>query len=609
MENIIIGTAGHIDHGKTSIIKALSGYEGDSTKEEKQRGITIDLSFSNLKNDEKNISFIDVPGHKNLIKTMICGAFSFDAVMFIVDVNEGLMPQSLEHLEILNFLGVSQCLVVLSKVDLADENIIKNQIMQVKNAFKNYHNLNLIDILKTSIHDEKSIQNLQEKLFNIKEIDKENNGVFRYFCDRVFSLKGIGIITTGTLISGQIFVNEKVFIYESKKEAIVRNIQTHNQSIESANKKQRVALNLNTTNNFIKKGFMISKKGYFRGFYEIEGYVKCFLDEKITHNLEVLFLLSSKQVNAKIFIIKQISANEAFIKVKFKEEIFACFEDKFVLLFNNKIYAGGIVLNPIIDRLKKSIKVSLLEALHEKNLKQAFLILANAHKKGFGLLSSYQRFCLDYEEALLIAQDIDIFIDEHDKVLYPKEVFADVKNIILSILKKNQNALISPNSINNKTSWISNKLATKILNDLINEKTLVFENGIYFSSQRDISQIKSNLKKEIYEKIISYNFTPPAPYHIYDEFEIDRSEGDKIFKDLSNNKQITRLAHNLFISTNALDIMIENLKQMIKKDGKINVQSVKNKFNFSRKYALCFLEHLDKDKNIKNENNQRMFKT
>ncbi len=118
MSNIIIGTAGHIDHGKTSLIKALNGYEGDETKEEKQRGITIDLSFSNLKRAQQNIAFIDVPGHEKLVKNMIAGAFSFDCVMLVVAANEGIMPQTVEHIEIMSLLGVKELIVAITKKDL-----------------------------------------------------------------------------------------------------------------------------------------------------------------------------------------------------------------------------------------------------------------------------------------------------------------------------------------------------------------------------------------------------------------------------------------------------------------------------------------------------------
>ena len=131
-KHIIVGTAGHIDHGKTSLIKALSGFDGDTLKEEKKRGITIDLSFSNLTNEDTNVAFIDVPGHEKLVKNMIAGAFGFDAAMVCIDAKEGIMPQTNEHLEILNLLGVGYIIVALTKSDLVDKKQIKTQIENIK---------------------------------------------------------------------------------------------------------------------------------------------------------------------------------------------------------------------------------------------------------------------------------------------------------------------------------------------------------------------------------------------------------------------------------------------------------------------------------------------
>jgi len=132
MSSIIIGTCGHIDHGKTSIVKALNGFEGDTLKEEKERGITIDLSFSNLSNGEKNIAFIDVPGHEKLVKNMISGAFGFDSVMIVVSAAEGIMPQTVEHLEILKLLGIKDAILVISKKDLVEEEELASKILEIQ---------------------------------------------------------------------------------------------------------------------------------------------------------------------------------------------------------------------------------------------------------------------------------------------------------------------------------------------------------------------------------------------------------------------------------------------------------------------------------------------
>jgi selenocysteine-specific elongation factor len=173
MANIIIGTAGHIDHGKTALIHALNGFEGDSTNEEKQRGITIDLSFSNLSFGQRNIAFIDVPGHEKLIKNMIAGAFGFDYVMLVISAKEGIMPQTIEHIQILELLGVKNLIIVITKKDLVDENFLEEQEKSILDYLKSY-NFDIKFIKRVSVYDENSINDLKNALFSINSNQKES---------------------------------------------------------------------------------------------------------------------------------------------------------------------------------------------------------------------------------------------------------------------------------------------------------------------------------------------------------------------------------------------------------------------------------------------------
>ena len=216
MSNIIIGTAGHIDHGKTALIRALNGFEGDSTNEEKQRGITIDLSFSNLTRAERNIAFIDVPGHEKLIKNMIAGAFGFDYVMLVVSAKEGLMPQTIEHIEILSLLGIKNLILVITKKDLVDEKMLKKQEAKIV-EFLNEFEFNIKFIKAVSIYDEKSIEDLKNTLFTISNSTKNEENFFRFYVDRVFSVKGSGTVVTGTVLGKKIELEEKVFISHLQK--------------------------------------------------------------------------------------------------------------------------------------------------------------------------------------------------------------------------------------------------------------------------------------------------------------------------------------------------------------------------------------------------------
>ncbi|MGB9801617.1 MAG: GTP-binding protein, partial [Arcobacter sp.] len=221
MSNIIIGTAGHIDHGKTALIKALNGFEGDDTNEEKQRGITIDLSFSNLTRGQQNIAFIDVPGHEKLVKNMIAGAFGFDYVMLVVSAVEGIKPQTVEHIEIINLLGLKELIVILTKKDLVSPEELalkKEQILMFLGTF----DFEIKFVSEVSIYDESSIEKLKNQLFTINNSIKQEENFFRFYVDRVFSPKGIGTVVTGTVLGKKVELNEKVFISEIQKETKIK---------------------------------------------------------------------------------------------------------------------------------------------------------------------------------------------------------------------------------------------------------------------------------------------------------------------------------------------------------------------------------------------------
>ncbi|EAL0948348.1 GTP-binding protein, partial [Campylobacter coli] len=254
MKSLLIGTAGHIDHGKTSLIKAINGFEGDSLKEEKERQITINLSFSNLNYKQKHLSFIDVPGHKDLVKTMISGAFGFSACLFVVDINEGLKEQSIEHLEVLELLGVKDIILVLSKCDLCENP--KEQEQKILNSLEFIP----MKVFHTSIKDQESIERLKNYLLNLECKNANANLVFRYYIDRVFSLKGIGTIVTGSLNEGKISLNEKIICLDNQKELVVKNIQNHESNFAEISAFNRVALSLNCDYKELKKGYVLSKK-------------------------------------------------------------------------------------------------------------------------------------------------------------------------------------------------------------------------------------------------------------------------------------------------------------------------------------------------------------
>ena len=607
MSNIIIGTAGHIDHGKTALIRALNGFEGDSTNEEKQRGITIDLSFSNLTRAERNIAFIDVPGHEKLIKNMIAGAFGFDYVMLVVSSKEGLMPQTIEHIEILSLLGIKNLILVITKKDLVDEKTLKEQEDKIV-EFLNEFEFNIKFIKAVSIYDEKSIEDLKNTLFTISNSTKNEENFFRFYVDRVFSVKGSGTVVTGTVLGKKIELEEKVFIPHLQKETKIKNIQVHNQNAIEANISSRAALNLSSVDiNSLQRGDIITKKGFLRGFDTIDISFKCLKNKKLNHNQIYTLFIGAKKIDVKVLLFDSLtSLEDGFATLKMDEKIFTVFGEKVILRSANDTICGGVILNPIYDPMNKNQKRDLLKNLYKKDFKNAFKILLEAHKRGLGVVSSTQRFALSHDESLEFANSLeDVFVDKKELVIYPIKTKDEIVEFIKNIYIKNSYALLSSSSINLRVPWASIEFINSALDDLVQNGFLVKEGQLYKNAN-----IKEDITKELenifLERLKSEDITPTAPYNIYDDLDIDRKLGDDILKSLTAKKDVIRLQHNLFIHSQSLNKIIKSMREIIKEDGFIEIFNFKQRFDLSRKYLVCYLDYLDNFSDIKKVENRRV---
>ena len=608
MSSILLASAGHIDHGKTALIKALNGFEGDSTDEEKRRGITIDLSFSHLEKNGANIAFIDVPGHENLLKTMISGAFGAQGALLVVSSTEGLKAQSLEHIKILEFLGIKKIILCITKCDIAS----KEQISHSKSAslaeLKKYD----FDILKSfelSIFDSSSIEALRQFLFALRIENTQNSCLPRYYIDRLFNIKGAGLVATGTLLGSSIELGGKLYDYDAGVELGIRSMQVHDKPVSVANNAQRVAINISSPlAHKIKKGDFISKKGNFRGFKELD----CVFFGSITHGAEVSLCIGTKSINAKASVLsskKEGEKNESyFITLKLDKEVFASFDERFVLLGSGALLGGGRVLNPISEPLKKRAKIELLTMLLEHDFLGAFELLKNTHEKGFGLLCAAQRFGILPSSALKIAKELkNAIIDEDELNVYDTSAKESLKDFIRFIISKNELAMFSASSVALKLPWASKMLAGMAIDEMKSE--LDFENGLYFKKGADFSKLKESLEEGILREIERGELAPLAPYNIYDIFECDRKAGDDVLKRLTARGVVIRLEHNLFISAKNLALAKKRLFELISRDGYADVSNAKDFLNLSRKYTIAYLEALDNDERIEKIENKRVLKS
>ena len=608
MSSILLASAGHIDHGKTALIKALNGFEGDSTDEEKRRGITIDLSFSHLEKNGANIAFIDVPGHENLLKTMISGAFGAEAALLVVSSTEGLKAQSLEHIKILEFLGIKKIILCITKCDIASKEQISHSKYTSLAELRKYD----FDVLKSfelSIFDSSSIEALRQFLLALRIHNTQNSCLPRYYIDRLFNIKGAGLVATGTLLGSSIELGGKLYDYDAGVELGIRSMQVHDKPVSVANNAQRVAINISSPlAHKIKKGDFISKKGNFRGFKELD----CVFFGSITHGAEVSLCIGTKSINAKASVLlgkKEGEKNESyFISLKLNKEVFASFDERFVLLGGGALLGGGRVLNPVSEPLKKRAKIQLLTMLLERDFLAAFELLKNTHKKGFGLLCAAQRFGILPSSALKIAKELkNAIIDEDELNVYDTSAKESLKDFIRFIISKNELAMFSASSVALKLPWASKMLAQMAIDEMKSE--LDFENGLYFKKGADFSKLKESLEEGILREIERGELAPLAPYNIYDIFECDRKAGDDALKRLTARGVVVRLEHNLFISAKNLALAKKRLFELIARDGYADVSNAKDFLNLSRKYTIAYLEALDNDERIEKIENKRVLKS
>lgn len=378
--HIVIGTAGHVDHGKTTLVKALTGIETDTTKEEQKRGLTINLGFAylDLPNGQR-VGIVDVPGHEKFIKNMVAGLPGINMVLLVIDANEGVMPQTIEHLDILTLLGVREFLIVLTKIDTVDEELrdlvredIREQLAGTAAAEA--------DIVETDAITGRGIPELIQKIQAMTEEvpEADDNGDGRMNIDRVFSVKGFGTVVTGTLLDGTISVGDDLYVYPGCRKVRVRNIQNHEQNVTKAEPRQRTALNLaNIAKEDLTRGDVLSASDALEPTWMLDVKVTCLSHSPVSIGLwdRVRLLIGTREVMARVVPIGADVINpgeEGFLQLRLEQEqVIVKERDRFILRTFSPMHtiAGGEVLDasPKKHRRFRSEILQRLKARDEGN--------------------------------------------------------------------------------------------------------------------------------------------------------------------------------------------------------------------------------------------------
>ena len=376
MKNIIIGTAGHIDHGKTTLIKALTGRNTDRWEEEQRRGITIDLGFTyfDLKSGDR-VGIIDVPGHEKFINNMVAGVVGMDLVMLVIAADEGIMPQTREHVDILGLLGIEKSIIVLNKCDIVDEEWLELVEEEVKEELEGTF-LEDAPVMKVSAATGQGIEELKdmiEHLTSDEVVQKDTNTIPRLPIDRAFSMSGFGTVITGTLLAGSITKEDTLEMYPIGKECKIRSIQVHGQPVERCYAGQRVAINLsNIKKSEIKRGCVLAPPNNMKNTMMLDVKMNILPSSMriLTNHSRLHLFTGTSEVLCRAVLLdkEEIGPGESgYVQLRLEEEIALRRGDKFIVRFYSPMetIGGGVVLEPNPTK-KKRFQQETIEELKRK---------------------------------------------------------------------------------------------------------------------------------------------------------------------------------------------------------------------------------------------------
>ncbi|MDY6820186.1 MAG: selenocysteine-specific translation elongation factor [Deferribacterota bacterium] len=613
MRYIIVGTAGHIDHGKTKLVEKLTGINPSRLKEEHAREITLDLGFAYLDADDLSISFVDVPGHEKLIKNMIAGSMGFNICLFAVDAREKIKAQTVEHANIIEFLGVKSIIVAVTKADLLDEESLKQSVDEIKSFFEKY-NFDEMNIIPVSIYNPKQIELLKSILIEVakKYRLKKLYDRFLMHIDRRFTIKGFGVVVTGSALSGKVNKNDKLEHFPSLKKIIIKNLQVHGKNCLSVETGARVAMNIDgITVKELKRGDTIATPNSLALTNQFYAKIKAFnnlpIDINIKHNkFYPLFIGTSHFMGKFVFMDKrEISkGDEAFAKI-YLDGNYAPFVMEPLIIRGGSpqvSIGGGIILSTrkYIDEKEKLIK---LLNLIDKERYDEFLRLLVEGRLSIKPPLPMQFLPLGdrYLENIAKSNGLEIV----DNYIINQSRLNKLKEDIIKNLKARESSKLS--DVRKAYIELPEKHQKSFEKDLIEKMRSL---GYFLKGDTITKNSESLFEKKAYEVLRllqrDINFSNSAL--ISKKLNIDEEMVEKYLKYLLNRQLIVKLDDRNYIAKDILKKYLDKMEKLAKKYGYVDVKILKNNFTLSRKFLIGLLEQLDKNPMYINRDNKRYLK-
>ena len=617
MKHVVIGTAGHIDHGKTTLVKALTGTDTDRLKEEKERGITIELGFAELILDDIHAGIVDVPGHERFVKNMLAGVGGIDLVMLIVAADEGIMPQTREHLSICRLLGVKTGVIVLTKTDLVEPEWVELVTDDIQNFVKDTF-LEEKPIVPVSAHTGDGLDNLKKALSAIanQAPAKSETGIFRIPIDRVFTMRGFGVVITGTLFSGNVTVGEQVEVFPKALQARVRGLQVHGESVDKSTAGLRTAVNLQGLERAqVFRGDIIGHRGELKKTYMLDVHLEHLADapRPLKTRNRIRFHAGTAEIMGRISLIGRDvldPGDSSFAQIRLEEPIVVLPRDRFVIRSYSPIITigGGEILDimPRKHRRLRSSSTDHLKSLHQGDETERLLILLrDSRLNGVELADLTGRLTLKPSDIKKTIQELSSqgeiqIIDQANFFSMTTEHFNTAKNNILSFLSEYhaENPLRTGaprEEVRGKAGDINEKIFASALKHL-SESNETIEDGAILrltSHSVEIDEKLGEVKTKLESVFMNAHFQPPS---IEDAFSQSRGKGKanrNALQILIDEGALLRLKDNIIYHRQALSEAEKILKEHLSHNNEITAAEFRDLLGITRKHAIPLLEYFD----------------
>ncbi len=618
MKQVILGTAGHIDHGKTSLIKALTGIDTDRLKEEKERGITIELGFAHLKLPSGQLlGIVDVPGHEKFVKNMVAGATGIDLVALVIAADEGVMPQTREHMEICKLLDIKSGLVVLTKIDMVDSawlDLVKEDLA----AYLSGTFLENAPVIEASSLTGDGIEALLKAIDDlVKLIPKRDPGnFFRMPIDRVFTMKGFGTVVTGTTISGSINIGDDVTVYPQGLSSRIRGIQVHNNETDRVSAGLRTAINLQGVEKTqIQRGNILAAKDSLKSTYMVDVELELLSSSprRLKNRSKARFHSGTTEIISTVVLLDRDELEQGdtcYGQIRLDEPTSVLPSDRFIIRSYSPVrtIGGGKILNALPSK-KKSFSKSVLNGLSLLNSGtlqekiEEFTRMGRFNGKEVNelqFLTNSSKTKLDEAlKALLAKKKIVQYYRENGTFIHSEYLEKAADEIIITLTEFHNDfplkAGIVKEELRSRTEGSRNqRLFNYIISQLIGDGTIVQDKEILRLKGHKVTLARDqeNARRQIEEAYLKAGLQPPSFKELNDR--LSEKTGSDLLEIMVKDGILIKVKEDLYFHRDVMGDLEKKLRAFLKAKGEISTPQFKEMTGVSRKYTIPIIEYFDR---------------